>query len=83
MSNTNISDKGPTIVNKDIDLETERREFQFQLVLSSWVSLGKLFQFSTKWFPYLNMGIDQNNEDDICLPTSFNAFRFCISSLQI
>lgn len=29
MSNTNISDKGPTIVNKDIDLETERHEFQF------------------------------------------------------
>ena len=29
MSNTNISDKGHTIVNKNIDLETERHEFQF------------------------------------------------------
>ena len=29
MSNTNISDKGHTIVNKNIDLETERLEFQF------------------------------------------------------
>lgn len=29
MSNTNISDKGPTIVDKNNDLETERCEFPF------------------------------------------------------
>lgn len=29
MSNTNISDKGPTMVDKNIDLETERCEFPF------------------------------------------------------